>query len=98
MTIPYRIKHKPTGLYFKPIGSESNLSKNGKLYMTGTHGLSYDFKHNCPTIKIKISRTQYEKFKDKFDCYSSGYSSGYYMNCKREDFEIEEINTVGIAQ
>ncbi len=30
----YRLKHKPTGLYFKPSrhGSKSNLSKNGKVY------------------------------------------------------------------
>ena len=30
---PFRIKHKPTGLYFKPLdGGTSNLSKRGKIY------------------------------------------------------------------
>lgn len=28
----YRIKHKPTGLYFKPSRGESNLSSKGKIY------------------------------------------------------------------
>lgn len=30
----YKIRHKPSGLFFKPsrYGSKSNLSKNGKVY------------------------------------------------------------------
>lgn len=31
--IPYRLKHKPTGLYYKPLdGGNSNLSNRGKIY------------------------------------------------------------------
>lgn len=37
--IPYRIKHKATGLYYKP--GRSNLSKIGKVYSTGNNGLNY---------------------------------------------------------
>lgn len=30
---PYRLKHIPTGLYYKPLeGGSSNLSKRGKIY------------------------------------------------------------------
>lgn len=36
---PYRIKHVPTGLYYKP--GEVNLSKNGKVYTTATNAFSY---------------------------------------------------------
>ena len=36
---PYRIKHVPTGLYYKP--GEVNLSKNGKVYTTGVNAFSY---------------------------------------------------------
>lgn len=36
---PYRIKHIPTGLYYKP--GEVNLSKNGKVYMTSGNILNY---------------------------------------------------------
>ena len=37
--IPYRIKHKATGLYYKP--GRPNLSKIGKVYGTGNNGLNY---------------------------------------------------------
>lgn len=36
---PYRIKHIPTGLYYKP--GEVNLSKTGKVYQTGANILNY---------------------------------------------------------
>lgn len=36
--IPYRIKHKATGLYYKP--GRPNLSKIGKAYGTGKAPLS----------------------------------------------------------
>lgn len=31
---PYRIKHKPTGLYYQPTVNGNNLSKKGKVYLT----------------------------------------------------------------
>lgn len=31
---PYRIKHKPTGLYYQPTVNGNNLSKTGKVYLT----------------------------------------------------------------
>lgn len=37
--IPYRIKHKATGLYYKP--GRPNLSKIGKVYSTGNNVLNY---------------------------------------------------------
>lgn len=37
--IPYRIKHKATGLYYKP--GRPNLSKIGKVYGTGNNVLNY---------------------------------------------------------
>lgn len=36
---PYRIKHVPTGLYYKP--GKVNLTKNGKVYTTGVNAFSY---------------------------------------------------------
>lgn len=36
---PYRIKHKGTGLYYKP--GNSNLSKTGKVYLTSRNILNY---------------------------------------------------------
>ena len=47
MTKPYRIKHKASGLYYQPARNHSNLSKNGKVYMTNNSLLmindSYDY-------------------------------------------------------
>lgn len=36
---PYRIKHVPTGLYYKP--GDINLSKTGKIYAGSTNRLTY---------------------------------------------------------
>ena len=35
----YRIKHIPTGLYYKPSNGMSNLSEKGKVYLTNSCGL-----------------------------------------------------------
>lgn len=35
----YRVKHKPSGLYYKPAQGGSNLSTGGKIYRTANHGL-----------------------------------------------------------
>lgn len=47
MAKPYRIKHKASGLYYQPASNHSNLSKNGKVYMTNNSPLmlndSYDY-------------------------------------------------------
>lgn len=36
---PYRIKHIPTGLYYKP-STDTNLTKRGKAYTTGSNILT----------------------------------------------------------
>ena len=33
---PHRVKHIPTGLYYKPYGSNSNLSAVGKVYLNNS--------------------------------------------------------------
>lgn len=54
MTKPYRIKHEPTGLYYKP-GTTDNLTKRGKVYMTGLSILSYSASDwiNCRVHNLK---------------------------------------------
>ena len=37
---PYRIKHKPTGLYYQPLVNGNNLSKKGKVYLTNNNVLN----------------------------------------------------------
>lgn len=47
MVKPYRIRHKASGLYYQPSRNHSNLSKNGKVYMTNNSPLlandGYDY-------------------------------------------------------
>ena len=59
----YRIKHKPTGLYLKPVtgsyGGKTNLSKNGKVYFTEPTG------NNLTKWwggSIKVNEKQCEKY------------------------------------
>lgn len=47
---PYRIKHKPTGLYYQPAANGNNLSKRGKVYLGGKNILSSKDTH----VYIKI--------------------------------------------
>lgn len=50
----YRLKHVPTGLYYQPGTSYSNLSKRGKVYTSGNNALnyySYDDYLRCYVIK-----------------------------------------------
>ena len=51
---PYRIKYVPTGLYYKP--GEVNLSKNGKVYTTGTNAFSYFSRGYIPVSARKGSK------------------------------------------
>lgn len=89
----YRLKHIPTGLYYKPIGgSYSNLSKRGKIYQTSTNALLGDNR----VITVRISEKQYNENKELFDFL--GVRKSIYNShelciwCNKEDFEIEYIN------
>lgn len=53
---PHRIKHIPTGLYYKPFGNTSNLSKTGKVYLNNTNSLNLRGRDYIPiTINCKSS-------------------------------------------
>lgn len=71
----YRLKHKPTGLYFKPsrYGSKSNLSKNGKVY-SQIPSMSYVKNGYHHPLKQKWPKPNYEM-----------------RNYIPQDWEIEEV-------
>lgn len=50
----YRIKHIPTGLYYKPSNGMSNLSTKGKVYLTNSCGLLKDGAGLHCTVKKRI--------------------------------------------
>lgn len=56
MIKPYRIKHLPTGLYYRPWNGISMLSEKGKIYQSGTHGLTDAFKHNREKFTVRLSK------------------------------------------
>lgn len=90
----YKIKHKPTGLYYQPVNrtytwNKTNLSKKGKIYQGGANGLS----GKSDTITITISEKQYKSNKELFErlgVYS--YSGEYHIRCPKSDFEKEYIS------
>lgn len=80
----YRIKHIPTGLYYKPKGI--NLTKKGKIYNTNINVLSHykDIVH----ISTKNNKLLYNKLKGMF--YKEGYIEGNFLIPVKE-FELEYI-------
>lgn len=96
---PYKIKHIPTGLYYQPRKHRgSNLSKRGKVYQTGTHGLCTFFKDCKKGIARNFSvqcekESQIHKTSKNilvwFDCKWS-YNQ-IIADTKFEDWIIEEV-------
>lgn len=98
----YRLKHKPTGLYYQPVrgrwrSKKTNLSKKGKIYQSGKNALM----GNYNTITINISAKQYKENKEVFDSlgiydsnrshFSSYHDPEYMLRCLKSDFEKEYI-------
>nr|DAG99789.1 MAG TPA: hypothetical protein [Crassvirales sp.] len=92
---PYRIKHKPTGLYYKPSSKGTNLSKEGKVYIS--HGNFLTYSKWDRKAYIDITPKQYEEL--KYTLLKDGtppelYNSGIIkksVHLPKEDFEIEYL-------
>lgn len=82
----YRIKHKPTGLYYKPGGTGNNLTKNGKVYTSGNNALHYYSEY----VPIWANH----KLRSLLRQYYNDISQSLAINIKipHEDFEIEEVS------
>lgn len=87
----YRIKHKPTGLYYKP-GQGNNLTKKGKVYTSGGNALNY-FPSGIPVRAkgelVKHLKQHYLNIEVKY-----GHTQ---VIIPREDFVMEPIN-ISVAQ
>ena len=72
----YLVNHIPTGLYYQPHKHRgSNLSKKGKIYQTGTHGLS-------SAIKTMNNNPEGNNGKNKlFAVYVEKDSPVYKLSC-----------------
>ena len=88
---PYRLKHKPSGLYYQPIKGGSNLGTRGKVYLTDANGLTGQ--RDPMLISVQNNSLAYKKSKDilpweKSTCFYER------MICyvPHSDFEKEFIN------
>jgi hypothetical protein len=63
---PYKVKHKPTGLYYQPHKHRgSHLSKSGKIYQTNTNGVeSGNYGHKTFTVWCEKNSIIYKLTKD----------------------------------
>jgi hypothetical protein len=90
----WKIRHKPTGLFFKPSGNghqweKSNLGKQGKLY-----------ERSKPTLKkvrgrISVSRTLVEKLGLVVEPKKAEWHTNYLIT-KEDDWEVVEYELVEV--
>lgn len=86
---PYRIKHKPTGLYYQPICNGNNLSKNGKVYLTKGNPLAQNRGTDYIWVQFNESSLIYKEYVKYFpDAKDNGTCS---ISCRipKSEFEIE---------
>lgn len=87
---PYRIKHVPTGLYYKP--GNPNLSKRGKVYGLNVNVLSY-IKENV-ICRIRINSPGHIallKAECKIAWSTKKYGNEVVAYIPREQFEKEYL-------
>ena len=83
----YRLKHIPTGLYYRPSNGYSNLDTKGKIYTSNKNGLS-GHKH---AITLKITK-RYEKYlKDDMNVAEGILRDGKYIFADLTEFKREYI-------
>jgi hypothetical protein len=82
----YRLKHIPTGLYFTPSKSGTNLDKRGKIYIDNRNGLNG---HSNGYISLAISDKYLKYLKEDVEVKKT-YTSNYIVS-NISDFEREYI-------
>lgn len=107
---PCKIKHLPTGLFFKPrsVHSISNLSPQGKIYTS--EGRAKSAIANCHPVASRDLKGHPDKIKTSWKGKIKIFGkNGEVIFCKKEDFEIitaeksfklmlEEIKSKGIKE
>lgn len=85
---PYRIKHKPTGLYYQPTINGNNLSKTGKVYLTKNNVLNG--KDTFVYISLNEQGRLYKEYKKYFPTLKPDplYMTG---RVDKTEFEKEEL-------
>lgn len=87
---PYRIKHKPTGLYYKP-SKGNNLSKNGKIYTTANSVLTQHKRDDFLVITVLKNSTIDKTVGRLSDNFTWNNYDKIFYKVPKEEFEIEWI-------
>lgn len=85
----YRLKHKPTGLYYKP-GQGNNLTKKGKVYTGGGNALNY-YTNDIP---VRANGKLIEQLKQHYLNIPVSKYGRVEVAIPRTDFVIEPFNSV----
>ena len=98
MSVAYKVRHKPTGLFYQPVkgrwsDTKSNLSKKGKIYETK------QYPKRLHTGGVNISKSLIKKF--KVTNISSNRFGMYVLSSKEDwevvEFELKEVNSYEIV-
>lgn len=87
MQTVYKLRHKPTGLFYQPVkgrwnGSKSNLSKRGKLYETK------QYPKDLHTGGVHVS----DNLAKEFSLVLERNSWGNYLRTSKSDWEVVNYN------
>lgn len=95
---PYKLKHKPTGLYYQPKKHRgSHFSKRGKIYQTKSNILNMGYySDGSPREKISIWAHKdtliYKELKNRLVWAEATWKNGEFETITlSSDWEIEEI-------
>ena len=86
---PYRIKHKPTGLYFQPSHDGTNLSTQGKVYMNKINPLSMNRGQDYIYVGVREGTRVFKKFHTLLGLEEKGCYHQHGMRIPKSEFEQE---------
>lgn len=95
----YRLKHKPTGLYYSPTHSgSSNLNTRGKIYSGGNNLINHlsGYAYSLEIVNQKTIKENFDVLKSIGEIkthkyYGDKVKYSWKGTCHGSDFEIETI-------
>ena len=87
----YRIKHKPTGLYYHPVRNGNNLSKIGKVYHTMGNPLYKNYGRDYILIQFNKYSLIYKEYSKYFPNMKDYGTCGISCRVPLSEFEIENL-------
>ena len=93
MVKPYRIKHKASGLYYQPASNHSNLSKNGKVYMTNNSPLLINDGYDYVSISVRKGTNVHNILEKLMPLkgVEEFFGKAVYYRVPKSEFEKEEL-------